>query len=563
MRGDTSRTPRSGLPTQTPGRYRGSEESGEVNPLQMSVQMGGVLGASLAAGALAVAFEPIGLGWLAPLAMASLWFLIRGVGAGAVGARGVSFGLTFFLFHVVWLDASIGLAAWLLLSVAQSMFLAVAALGVRAVSILPAAPMWGAGVWVGMESLRAVWPLGGLPWGRLGYTVIDTPWSGALAVVGVSGSSFLVVLTGFAAGETMVRCLGRVEDSRTFWRDGLAAAVVAAVTVALAAISPNVESSGSIRVAVVQGGVPGDGTELVRFRREVTRNHVSATKELGAKMRLNGQRVELVLWPENATAVDPLRDDETHTMIDDAARAVDAPILVGAIVDGPTPETAYNRGLLWDGRDHGDHRSAATYTKQHLVPFGEYIPWRSMIGSWSSRFSLIPRDMQSGPKSPTISVGGVRFAAAICFDIAYDDVVPEQVRRGAQFVTVQTSNATFFGTAQLEQQFAITRARAVESGRSVVVASTNGISAVIDPDGSVRRQAPVGSTEFLVDDVSLSDQLTPAVRWQTTRHGILTVLAGMGLAWSALLGSRGRSTAGRGRRLDTQNVRAWGSHEPT
>lgn len=507
-----------------------------------------VLGASLAAGALAAAaFPPVGLGWSAPLAMAALWSLIRGAGPGAVTARGLSFGLAFFLLHVAWLDASIGFAAWLLLSVTQSVFLAVAALGVRAVSTLRAAPVWGAGVWVGVESLRAVWPLGGLPWGRLGYTVVDTSWAGALAIVGVDGSGFLIALTGFALGETIVRGTGRVEDA-SIWRGGLSAVVVTAITTLLAAASPDIESSGSIRVAVVQGGVPGNGTELVQFHREVTRNHVAATEQLGARLREDGESVDLVLWPENATAVDPLRDADTHAMIDDAARAINAPILVGAIVDGPTQQTAYNRGLLWDGRDHGDHRSAAAYTKQHLVPFGEYIPWRSVIESWSSRFSLIPRDMQSGSNSQTISLGGVRFAAAICFDIAYDDVVPEQVRRGAQFVAVQTSNATFYGTAQLEQQFAITRARAVESGRSVVVASTNGISAVIDPDGSVRRQAPAGGTEVLVDDVELSDKLTPAVRWQTTRQGILTTLAGMGLAWSALLGSRGRSTAGR--RLD-------------
>ncbi|WP_375000117.1 apolipoprotein N-acyltransferase [Aeromicrobium sp. CTD01-1L150] len=511
-----------------------------------------VLSASLAAGALAAAaFPPVGLGWSAPLAMASLWVLIRDVGLGMVAGHGLAFGLAFFLLHVAWLDASIGLAAWLLLSVTQSVFLTVAALGVRAVSALPAAPLWGAGVWIGVESLRASWPLGGLPWGRLGYTVVDTPWAGALATAGVSGSGFLVVLTGFAIGETLARGIGRVEHT-SIWRAGLGV-VAAAVTLGLAVLPPEVEASGSIRVAVVQGGVPGDGTELVRFHREVTRNHVAATEQLGVRLREDGQRVDLVLWPENATAVDPLRDADTRAMIEGAARAVGAPILVGAIVDGPTQQSAYNRGLLWDARDDDDRRPVQAYTKQHLVPFGEYIPWRSVIGNWSSRFSLVPRDMLPGPRSQTISIGGVRFAAAICFDVAYDDVVPEQVARGAEIVAVQTSNATFFGTTQLEQQFAITRARAVESGRSVVVASTNGISAMIGPDGSVRRQAPVGGTEVLIDDVELSDQLTPAVRWQTARQWALVALAGVGLAWSATMGWRFRSTTGRrldGRRTD-------------
>ncbi len=493
----------------------------------------GIVGASLVAGVLAAAaFPPVGLGWLAPLAMALLWMLIRGAGPAAVVVRGLAFGLAFFLLHLIWLNASIGLAAWLLLSVTQSVALAVAALGVRAVSMLPAAPLWGSTLWVVVESLRASWPLGGLPWGRLGYTVVDTPWAGVLSTVGMSGSGFLVVLSGFAVGETVVRGIGRVEHA-SILRAGLGAVVAAAVSLGLAALAPDVESSGSIRVAVVQGGVPGDGTELVRFHREVTRNHVVATERLGAEMREGGQRVDLVLWPENSTAVDPLREAETHAMIDGAARAVDAPILVGAIVDGPTQQTAYNRGLLWDPGDQDDHRSAQAYTKQHLVPFGEYIPWRSVIGSWSSRFSLVPRDMLPGTKAQSISVDGVPFAVAICFDIAFDDIVPEQVARGAEFVTVQTSNATFVGTTQLEQQFAITRARAVESGRSVVVASTNGISAVIGPDGLVRRQAGVGGTEVLIEDVELSDQLTPAVQWQFARQWALVTIAGAGLAWSA------------------------------
>lgn len=107
----------------------------------------------------------------------------------------------------------------------------------------------------------------------------------------------------------------------------------------------------------------------------------------------------------------------------------------------------------------------------------------------------------------------------ICFDVAYDDSLIAQVQNGGQMVTVQTSNATFTGTSQLEQQFTISRARAMETGRTVVVASTNGISGVIAPDGTVRQQLEPRTTDIAVTEVALVDAQTPAVR-----HGSLIKL---------------------------------------
>ncbi|QCC76080.1 apolipoprotein N-acyltransferase [Nocardioides daphniae] len=244
--------------------------------------------------------------------------------------------------------------------------------------------------------------------------------------------------------------------------------------------------SGSLRA---WGGVPGDGRDLAGHHREVTANHVQATHELADRVAVGiEQAPDLVVWPENSTAVDPLRDEATRISIDEAVSAMGVPLLVGGIFDGPDDLTAYNRGVVW----LPDGQIGSTYTKTHPVPFGEYIPWRPVIGGWSSRFQLIPRDFLAGSGDGPLDIGGVRVADAICFDVAYDDVLPAQVRRGAQLVTVQTSNATFFGTAQPEQQFEITRARAAELRRSVTVASTNGISAVIGPHGRWSTAPPVG-----------------------------------------------------------------------
>jgi apolipoprotein N-acyltransferase len=128
-----------------------------------------------------------------------------------------------------------------------------------------------------------------------------------------------------------------------------------------------------------------------------------------------------------------------------------------------------------------------------------------------SQLGRIPRDMQSGSRTSPLQVGGVKVADAICFDIAYDDGIYAQVEEGAEMLAVQTSNATFIFTDQIDQQFAMTRLRAIETGRWLTVASTNGISGVIRPDGSVAAVADPRTTSVLVEEVTLMSGLTPAV----------------------------------------------------
>jgi apolipoprotein N-acyltransferase len=149
------------------------------------------------------------------------------------------------------------------------------------------------------------------------------------------------------------------------------------------------------------------------------------------------------------------------------------------------------------------------------VPFGEYLPFRSVFGGLSDQFDQIPRDMLPGTSTQPLTIAGISVADAICFDVAYDDVIEPQVRRGASLVVVQTSNASFFGTDQLAQQFTITRARALTTGRTLLVSSLNGITAAIDADGTVIRRAPMGVTTAMVVSAPLRNGLTPAVRWQT------------------------------------------------
>jgi apolipoprotein N-acyltransferase len=286
-------------------------------------------------------------------------------------------------------------------------------------------------------------------------------------------------------------------------------------------------TSGSWVVAVVQCGVPGTGRDLVGNHRAVTANHVAGTVQL-AQDAASGtvRRPDLVVWPENSTAVDPLVDPVARSGIQWAVEAVGAPVLVGGIVSGPTSGTILNQGIVWDRTGPTDQR----YTKRHPVPFGEYIPFRDVLGGISPRLDEVPRDALPGTPEGPLRVGGVLVADAICFDVAYSDVLGKQVRQGAEVAVVQTSNASFFGTSQLEQQLTITRARAAELGRAIAVASTNGVSAVIGPDGELLQRAPTRSREILVQEVPLRTGLTPAIKLGSSIPVGAGVIALAGLA---------------------------------
>ncbi len=274
---------------------------------------------------------------------------------------------------------------------------------------------------------------------------------------------------------------------------------------ALAPYSPEIDDETT--VAVVQGNVPGDGDDILLDHRQVTRNHVDATVRLADEVEAGEETLPaFVLWPENSTAVDPFKDAEINADIEEASAAIGVPILVGAMVDSG-PEHVLNQGIVWDPVTGAGDR----YTKRHPVPFGEYIPWRNVFRSNFGRLALIPRDMLSGTRTDPLEVAGMSVADAICFDVAYDDGIHAQLRNGAELLVVQTSNAMFIHTGQIDQQFEITRLRALETGRYVLVAATNGVSGVIAPDGTVLDRADPRTQAVLVEQIGLSDTITPAV----------------------------------------------------
>ncbi|GAB2862863.1 apolipoprotein N-acyltransferase [Nocardioides pacificus] len=501
---------------------------------------------ALVAGAsLSLAFEPVGLVLFAPVALAGLALCVRGLPAKRAWLPGLAFGAGFFYPLLFWLRV-VGVDVWLGVAALEAVYLAVLGAIAAALMRLPAWPLWFAAAWTSMELLRGSWPFGGFPWGRLAFATVDTPFSGALPWVGATGVGFLLALLGATLA------WGAVEVRRRP-RPAFAAVAAAGLVATLPALaSYDVEPVDTVNVAAVQGDVPGRGDDILLDHRQVTANHVEATVDLAAASGPDGSvglsaaagtRPDFVVWPENSTAVDPFRDAEVNAGIRAASEAIGVPILVGAIVDGPKDGQVLNQGIVWDPETGGGDR----YTKRHPVPFGEYIPFRnSWITEGVSRLDLVPRDMLGGTGTAPLRIGGALVADAICFDVAYDDGIHAQVREGAQLLVVQTSNAMFIHTDQIEQQYEISRLRALETGRYTVVAAVNGVSGIIGPDGTVLQEADARTRTVLQADVGLVDELTPAVRlspWLARGAVALTLL---GLVLAALAyrrGSRNEETA--------------------
>ncbi len=405
----------------------------------------------------------------------------------------------FFMLLLFWLTV-VGADAWILLSLVCACYFAVMGAGIALLSRLPWWPVWVSGLWVAQEWLRGSFPFGGFPWGNLAFSQVDTSFGRLSMITGALGASGALVLSASA----LVAAFQFAQRHRIKAASGWAFVALALILLPWMLTPPTAGDSiggpPTAQIAVVQGGTPQSGLGAMDVRRAVLDNHVRQTMILARDVAVGTEvKPDLVLWPENASDLDPNIDQAAAAEIGTSVRAINTPVLVGAIVNVPgDPTSVWNQGILWDPLTG----PGQTYSKTHPVPFGEYIPFRSAIAGLIDRFSRITRDFAAGQTPGLFNVKGMMMGDVICFEIAYNSVIDPLIDGGARLLTVQTNNATYEGTAQPSQQLQIERFRALETGRSVVVAATTGISAFISPDGTITSQideAEVGAQSHQVE----------------------------------------------------------------
>jgi apolipoprotein N-acyltransferase len=497
--------------------------------------------AAVAGVLLLLAFPGASLPWLAPLGPAALALAVSGQRARSGAWLGLVCGLAFFVPLLSWSGIFVGALPWLALAGAQAAFVALLGAASAVTSRLPLWPLWAAALWVGSEALRGRLPFGGFPWGRLGLSQTEGPFLAFAAYGGVPLVGFAVALTGTLLAAAVLQL---VRGGR---RTAALAALGAVAVPALGGLAwlplpgSSLTTGGPTRtVAVVQGDVPQPGLDFNERRRAVLDNHVNQTIGLAEAVAAGEQpQPDLVVWPENSSDIDPYRNADAARQISRAADAIGAPILVGAVVRGPG-EFVSNTAIVWDPQTGpGD-----TYVKRHPVPFAEYIPFRDFFRLFSEHVDRVSRDFAAGDEVGLLDVGGARIADVICFEVVYDGLVHDAVSAGAGMVVVQTNNATFGYSAESEQQVAAARVRAVEFGRSVALASTSGISAVIAPDGSLAAASGLFEPAVFVEEIAQRDSRTLAERLGAGPEWLLSALGTGALLTVAVPGLRRRGGAG-------------------
>jgi apolipoprotein N-acyltransferase len=448
---------------------------------------------------LSVAFPPVGAWPVAFVAIVPLLWLLRDAGPRRGFVLGLAYGLTFHGATLYWI-LRFGEMAWVALTLVSALW--VAAFGALVPGLRrpgrPVITVLGvASAWTVLEWLKGMWPLGGFTWGTVGVSQVDNPATVRLGTLaGVWGVSFAVVAANAAielALDTSAARRGRVLVLA-------GALVLASAPVAV----PFATADGQpIDVATLQIDVreAREGS-IVDEDLQVARLNLEQHRRLAA-----GPVPDLAVWGEGALDPGAVADPDVRTAVSQVVAEVGAPTLIGAVVDDPDG-TQHTSVLQLDASG----REVDRYDKTHLVPFGEYVPFRSRLG-WIDAIDQVPVDRTPGASTHLLSSRGLPpFATPICFENSFPSITRAIVADGAGFVVVPVNNASYGFTAASAQHLQMSQMRAIETGRWYVNAAISGISAFVDPSGRIVASADLFERDILRHTIRASDRRTWYVR---------------------------------------------------
>ena len=454
---------------------------------------------ALSGSALAFAFPEPGLGPLAWIAIVPLLVL----GAGVRVARGAGlafvFGLGFFGVLLYWISI-IGVLGWTVLALLQAGFLALfgglwallSRLGSPAARIGAAA-----GAWVVIEFVRSLVPVGGFTWGQLAQSQTEIDW---LLPVAALGGGWLVAAFVVALNASLVES---ISAARTHPRAAVVPGLILVGLLVVPRLVPDNEATGEpLDVAIVQGNVPRDfAGSYYEKELEILGSHQHLTEELGPS------DPDLVIWPESSVGMDLTANDDAQGAVRTAAEAVGAPIIVGGNID--VGEDRYKVVAF-----HVDVSGEVVdvYEKTHLVPFGEYVPARSVFG-WIPALEQVPRDALASNEPVVFDIAGGRVAPVISFEGDFGSLVRKPIAEGGRLLVVATNTSTWEYSWASAQHVAFSQVRAVENGVWVAHAALSGISAFVDPNGEVVEATPLWTATTLAGEVRFAIEITPYARY--------------------------------------------------
>jgi apolipoprotein N-acyltransferase len=369
-------------------------------------------------------------------------------------------------------------------------------------------PVVSAAVWVLGEGLLARWPLGGFSWGEIGYAFHDVPALRAVAAVGgVPLLSFLAALVNATLANLSLDRRGDALRRRA-WSQGTPAVVLVGAAVVIAALLGEPATGRPFRYALVQGN---------NLNRDLTAAEEAAgllpEQHFALAASLRGD-FDLIVFPESTFLDAPNAPDPAFAEFDwperlaGLARRHTSYVLANGTGDAPDGR-ALNLDVLWDPRGV----EVGEYAKRHLVPYGEWVPFRSALEGLVDELDQIPRDFAPGATRGLFDLGGIPAATVICFESMFGAEVRPLVADGAELIVVSTNNRSYRRSANSEQHVAGSQMRAAEMGRPVLHASISGISAVIDANGTVLDRQPLFRNGVVQGTITTRTGSTPYVRY--------------------------------------------------
>jgi apolipoprotein N-acyltransferase len=390
---------------------------------------------------------------------------------------------------MVWMEA-LTLPGYV---IATSFFAGILATGTVLTPVGPARWLALPGAIILAEWVRWRWPFGGVPLSNLAIGQVAGPLAPILRV----GGALLVVGITVTAGLAVAAASKR----RPVVAAGLAAVVLAVL--ALGVVAPDGEATGEeLEVAVVQGGGP-QGT-----RAATTEPGIVLERHLEASAELDPDRdIDLLVWPEDVVDVVRLRGNPAEARLQDLARTAGATFVAGVIEDDG-PDNFRN----WAVAYAPDGAEVDRYEKVQRVPFGEYVPFRSLLEPLGGG-ALPRRDALVGQTPAVIDTPAGRLGVAISWEIFFGERGRDAIGNGGAVLLNPTNGASYEGTHVQTQQVATSRMRAIETGRWVLQSAPTGFSAVVTPSGEVLQRTGVSERAILYDTVELRDGETLYVRF--------------------------------------------------
>ena len=330
------------------------------------------------------------------------------------------------------------------------------------------------------EVLRFSFPFGGVPLASLGISQASSP----LAHLAPLGGVILITFCVFRLG---------------FGRHRLRISAFIALLIVIGVVYSPVSSTGTqLKVALVQGGGE-QGTHAVDSDpREVFDKHLAATAAISVD-----DKVQLVIWPENVINVPAFADSQELTLVVEQAKRLAVPISVGITEDaGSQAFTNAQVVVMPDGA------ITSRYDKKRRVPFGEFMPMRSLLETLGAPTDLVPRDAVAGKDPAILDLGMTRAAVVISWEVFFGGRANEGIARDASFIMNPTNGSSYTWTVLQTQQLASSRLRAMEQDRWVAQVSPTGFSAFISPTGKVLHRTKVSEQKVIIQSIDLRDGRT-------------------------------------------------------